>query len=311
MKLSAVIESYIGFKQGLGMRLDSQATMLRAFGRALKDIEMARVKPSAVQAFFDSKRPVTANLRNYFSVINNFYRYAVSRGFATAIPLPTTLPKIPPPAVPYIYTVENLRSLLIATDVLKTRRCPWRGREFRTFLLLLYGTGLRFGEAVSLTLHDVDLTTAVITVRNGKNFKSRLVPIGPKLTQELVEYDKGRRDRQPRSLGNDSAFFVNSRGARWKSRATHTYFRIVCRRAGIIRKGDSHCQQPRLHDLRHTAAQHRLEAWYQEGKDVQRMLPQLATFLGHRDIAQLQYYLHMTPELLRAASQRFEGYAQP
>jgi integrase len=85
----------------------------------------------------------------------------------------------------------------------------------------------------------------------------------------------------------------------------------VCRRAGIIRKGDSPCRQPRLHDLRHTAAQHRIEAWYQQGKDVQRLLPQLATFLGHRDIAQLQYYLHMTPELLRAAGKRFEGYARP
>ena len=66
---------------------------------------------------------------------------------------------------------------------------------------------------------------------------------------------------------------------------------------------------PRLHDLRHTAAVHRVVAWYRAGQDVQRLLPQLATYLGHLDIRSTQRYLQMTPELLQAASQRFADYA--
>jgi site-specific recombinase XerD len=67
--------------------------------------------------------------------------------------------------------------------------------------------------------------------------------------------------------------------------------------------------QPRLHDLRHAAAVHRLISWYRQGADVQRLLPQLATYLGHIHIAATQRYLTMTPELLHEASQRFERYA--
>jgi hypothetical protein len=54
---------------------------------------------------------------------------------------------------------------------------------------------------------------------------------------------------------------------------------------------------------------HRLIAWYRSGQDVQRLLPQLATYLGHIDIRSTQRYLQMTPDLLQAASQRFAQYA--
>ena len=75
--------------------------------------------------------------------------------------------------------------------------------------------------------------------------------------------------------------------------------------AGIARE-DGARYQPRLHDLRHSMAVHRLVAWYREGADVQRLLPQLATYLGHVDIAATQRHLTMTPELLREASRRFQ-----
>jgi integrase len=69
--------------------------------------------------------------------------------------------------------------------------------------------------------------------------------------------------------------------------------------------------QPRLHDFRHTFAVTRLTSWYREGKDVQRLLPQLSTYLGHVSIDETATYLRMTTDLLREASQRFELYACP
>ena len=56
---------------------------------------------------------------------------------------------------------------------------------FRTLLLLLYGTGMRIGEALSLSLRDVDLVDRLITIHAAKFFKSRLVPIGPELDPEV------------------------------------------------------------------------------------------------------------------------------
>jgi integrase len=76
-----------------------------------------------------------------------------------------------------------------------------------------------------------------------------------------------------------------------------------------VRRDDGARYQPRLHDLRHTFAVHRLTSWYRRNKDVQRLLPQLSVYLGHVHLAATQVYLTMTSELLDEANQRFERYA--
>jgi integrase/recombinase XerD len=204
MKLSTVINKYIDFKRGLGMHMRSEAALLQKFSRAMGKIDIADVNPEAVRTFIVGKGPITASCKQTASVLRSFYRYANSRGFAATSPGPTRLPKIPSPRPPYIYTRDELKRLLAATAVLQTKRSPWRARAYRTFLLLLYGTGLRLGEALSLTLRDVDLSAAIITVRSGKFFKRRIVPIGPKLTRELSDYAKLRRHRQPLPTGDGS-----------------------------------------------------------------------------------------------------------
>ena len=80
-------------------------------------------------------------------------------------------------------------------------------------------------------------------------------------------------------------------------------------RVAGIDGADGKRQSPRLHSLRHTFATNRLTAWYRQGADVQRLLPVLSTYLGHKDLTGTQVYLSMTPELLQQASLRFERYA--
>jgi integrase len=80
--------------------------------------------------------------------------------------------------------------------------------------------------------------------------------------------------------------------------------------AGVCRSADARFQ-PRLHDLRHTFAVVRLVTWYREGKNVQRLLPHLTTYLGHGTIHGTTRYLTMTTELLQEANACFERYARP
>jgi integrase len=179
---------------------------------------------------------------------------------------------------------------------------------YRTLLLLLYGSGLRIGEALRLTLRDVDLGEGVITIRDTKFYKSRLVPVGPKLAQELAAFATLRR-RHPLPDGEVSRFFTTRAGRGCSYDAINIVFQRLRHAAGIVcPPGEP--RPPRLHDIRHTAAVHRVIAWYRSGQDVQRLLPQLATYLGHKDINSTQRYLQMTPELLHEASQRFASYSQ-
>ena len=308
MRLHDLVETYIDFKRSLGMRFRSQAAVLRAYCRVMGDVAIEEVRPEAVLAFITGTGPVTTRWMEYYKVLKGFYRYAIGRGFATRSPLPTTMPQRPPAFIPYIYTVDELKRLVAATDTLQTPRSPLRALTLRSLLLLLYGTGMRIGEALSLTLQDVDLERRVLTVRDTKFFKTRLVPIGPRLTTVLTDYLSHRR-QLPLPAGENSAFLATHTGLHLDYKRVHKLFCRV-RDAAAIRRDRSARYQPRIHDIRHAAAVHRVIAWYRAGADVPRLLPHLATYLGHVDIRSTQRYLSMTPELLQQASVRFERYVR-
>jgi site-specific recombinase XerD len=174
-------------------------------------------------------------------------------------------------------------------------------------ILLLYGAALRISEALSLTLADVDLPASLLTIRESKFYKTRLVPMSLDLTSALAAYVAQRAKEHSTEL--DAALFLTRTSTPvTRHIAEHIFSRLRVRAAVLRHDGGRY--QPRLHDLRHAAAVHRVVSWYRQGADVQRLLPQLATYLGHVHIAATQRYLTLTPELLHEASQRFEHYAR-
>lgn len=307
MKLSHVANEYITFKQSMGMHFQNEDRILKSFCRALGDIDITEVEPYRVLAFISGNGPVTTFWHVKFTMLRGFYRFAITRNYVNFSPLPTTIPKRPEPFSSYIYTIDELRRLIASTDTLATPLSPLRATTFRTLLLTLYGTGIRISEALYLTLKDVNLLDSLITVRNSKFFKSRIVPTGPMLTKTLEVYASKRR-HLPFPAGKDSAFFVTRTGNGLCYEIVNDVWQILRMRANIHRE-DKARYQPRIHDLRHTFTVHRIVAWYREGADVQRMLPLLSTYLGHLDISGTQHYISMIPELLDEALRRFERYA--
>jgi integrase len=249
MKLHDIVEAYVDYKHSLGMRFRSQAAVLRAFDRAMGDIAVAEVKPESVLAFIAGTGPITARWIENHRVLGGFYRYAVGRGFATLSPLPTDTPRPPTQLTPYIYTVDELKRLLAATEILQTPLSPLLALTMRTLFLLLYGTGMRIGEALSLTLQDVDLENRVLMVRDSKFFKTRLVPIGPRLTTVLTDY-LSERCQLPLLAGEASAFLATRTGIRLNyKRVSKLFCRI--RQSAEIRREATARYQPRIHDIRH------------------------------------------------------------
>lgn len=307
MKLDQLINKYITFKRALGFHFKVPGEILKSFSRAMGNVEITAVKPHAVQSFLAGKGSITSFWHQKFGVLARFYHFLIVRNYIDYIPLPRTIPKRPEPMRPYIYTVEELRRLLAVTDRLQSPLSPLRANTFRMLIITLYGTGLRIGEALSLTLADINLSESLITVRSGKFFKTRLVPIGPRLTDMLRNYEKKRRKlRCPQ--GENSAFFATRSGNPLTYDQARRVFPILRNLAGIHREKEAR-YQPRVHDIRHTTAVHRLIAWYRQGADVQHLLPLLSTYLGHLNISGTQRYLSMIPELQNEANSRFEKYA--
>lgn len=308
MNLKQLIEQYVAFRQSLGERFKSNAKILRAFARAIGEAAaVADVRCENVSVFLVGAGPITRTWRVKYDALLGFYRYAISRGYAVTSPLPTVMPKRPLSLVPYIYSKDELRRLLQATDSYQRLRSCMEPITVRTLVLLLYGTGLRCCEAVTLSQADLDLDGALLTVRQTKFFKTRLVPFGPKLAFALQQY--AARIHGPGIVSGDEVpFFTTKTGSRLSQDTLRGTFRRVCKHAGIQRH-DGGRYQPRLHDLRHTFAVHRLTSWYRQGADVQRLLPMLSVYMGHVRLQATQVYLSMTPDLLHEAGTRFERYA--
>jgi integrase/recombinase XerD len=310
MKLKELITRYVAFRKSMGTDFESAESLLNTFCRRMGvEIEVLDIRAEQVEIFLAGTGPVNRYWRRKYDTLRGLYRYATSRGFIDHDPLPATVPKMPERFVPHIYSTDELQRLINPTSPEQIGFRKIQPHTLRAVLLLLYGAGLRIGEAVALTLRDVDLDAAVITIRDTKFHKTRLVPVGLKLNQAMAEY-AALRNAAGHPQISEAPFFVLRSGAPLSAHIVREAFIRLRKYAGVGR-ADGARYQPRLHDMRHSFAVQRLTSWYEQGADVQKLLPQLATYLGHVSIAATQVYLTMTPELLHAASVRFERYALP
>ena len=145
---------------------------------------------------------------------------------------------------------------------------------------LIAVTGLRVSEALSLDAADVDLEDGVLTLRQGKLGKARLLPVSDCTKMRLADYAKER----DRLLGAPStAFFVSDRGERLTDCIARYNFAVVCQTIGLrpAQRFNRHGRGPRIHDLRHTFAVRTLLNWYRHRKEPGREMIKLSTYLGH------------------------------
>jgi integrase/recombinase XerD len=199
MRTHEAITQYVAYRQAAGADFRPTARLLNAFCRTVgPDIPIAEIPVDRVQAFVDGHGPVTRYWHRKHSALRGFYRYAVSHRFVAHVPLPSMTARRPPAFVPYVFTREEVYRLLDATSRYRTGRCHLEPHTFRALVLLLYGAGLRLGEALHLRLADVDLPGALLTIRDTKFYKTRLVPLGPDLCGAMHHYAERRQGAYPR-----------------------------------------------------------------------------------------------------------------
>ena len=309
MSLAEAIDRYLSLKRSLGAVYSAEARILRSLCRTLGDIAIEEVDPDAVRTFIRGSGQPTRWQERKHQTLRGFFGHLVSRGRLSASPLPEPTPLAPRSFQPRIYSHEELRRLLDATEILDRSDRPLRRETYRTLLLTLYAAGLRPGEGLRLRCCDVDLDEGVLFIWDTKFFKSRLVPVGAALQAALRSYAHSRQDL-PLPSGTRSFFFASPHGGPISLASLESVFVRLRERAGVCNPPQARWQ-PRLQDLRHSFATHRLIAWYREGADLHNRLLALSVYLGHASPVGTQTYLSMTPELLVEASQRFERYAAP
>ena len=211
------------------------------------------------------------------SALRSFYRYLNRESLVSADPLSTvSAPKLEK-RLPTFLTIDEMASLLKAPDV-----STLQGLRDRAILELLYASGLRLSEIVSLDLGDVDLNSRHIRAW-GKGSKERIVLMGIPAAKALQRYVKQGR---PKLLGkkNTQALFLNRFGNRVAERRIQYIIKKYARQAGLDTRVFTHI-------FRHTFATHMLDG----GADL-RAVQEL---LGHVRLATTQIYTHVSQNQIR------------
>jgi integrase len=304
--LRQAVQEYVHMRRNLGFKLHDAGKGLLDFVRFMERRRSPYITQSLALAWAQQpSHTQPAHWAQRLSFVRGFAQYRSATDPRTQIPAKGLLPFRPKRARPYLYSDKEIRGLLSAA--LGVRYHYERGKLrpwiYHCLLGLLSVSGLRVSEARNLEVQDVDLKAAVLTIRGTKFGKTRLVPLHRSTCRVLAEYIS-RRNRHWRQRPVSSYLFVSSSGHRLDGADIRRTFYALSRQIGLRGPFDSH--GPRLHDLRHRFATEILVRWYRSNEDPERKLPLLSTYLGHAHVADTQWYLSGSPELMREAMHRLE-----
>jgi integrase/recombinase XerC len=214
-----------------------------------------------------------------------FFRWAKRQGHTSTDPTRGLFSPRQSRKLPKFLRSEEIEALMCAPDDSPA------GLRDRALLELLYGSGTRAGEAVGLTVNDLDLEAGELRVRKGKGSKERIALVGRAAQEALVDYlHYGRPELAAKAKrGESQALFLNKFGERLSDRAVRRTFDKYAQVVGTRLKVTPHV-------LRHSFATHLLN----NGADL-RAVQEL---LGHANLATTQIYTHVTTERLKEVYDR-------
>lgn len=299
-ELARHVDDYLKLRRSLGFKLDWPGHLLY---QLLAYLDAAGATTLTANLIID-----WARLPQRVQPLHWGHRLGAARSFAMYLKTIEPATEVPPPPrdvfgarqirpAPYLWSQSDIRRLLEACRGL---RPAWRAATYEALLGLLAVSGLRRGEAIGLSRDDVDLDHGVLTIREAKFGRSRLVPLHPSASEALRCY-ADRRDQvypAPRA----KTFFVSCLGTALSPDPVNKTFVQLTTAIGLR----TAASRPRMHDLRHTFAVRTLIEWHRSAIDAESRMAVLSTYLGHVNPAGTYWYLSAAPELMELAAARLD-----
>jgi integrase/recombinase XerD len=291
MKLEAAIAAFLNYvkvERGLAVNtISAYRADLQKFSRFAAEggIQLEDVSRDNIVEFLSSlyrQKLDSRTVARHLVAVRNLFRFALSEEVISVDPtLNLESPKLRKPLPSYL-RMEDVDRLLSQPDL----STPYGLRD-KAMIELLYSTGLRVSELVSLRVSDVEMRIGCLRCI-GKGDKERMVPVGSKAITAIQQYLETSRPLLQRQTGSDARhtqqLFLNCNGTRLSRIAIWRILMRYGRRAGIRASLSPH-------KLRHSFATHLLE----RGADLRSV----QLMLGHADISTTQIYTHVIEERLK------------
>jgi site-specific recombinase XerD len=306
------IERFLAHKRSLRRRYDVEEKTLALLDAYLSKHKIGSLNelttPLVDEFLLSRPRSRPRSYNHLRCTVGRLFSYLVDHGKLAQTPLRSPPRRARYQRTPFILDTGAAKRLLALAKALPSKGGTIeRGSTYFVLFAVLYGLGLRVGEACRLRLEDVDFERHLLIIRETKFYKSRLVPFGPKLGALLAQHLRQRQAALAATAAGEQPLFCLRGGRPINPGTVSQTFHAMVPSLGLeIPPGIS---APRLHDLRHAFAVGALTRWYRLGVDPQTKLLALSTFMGHADISSTAVYLTPTPELLEQASRRFRAFA--
>ncbi|MBE9461313.1 tyrosine-type recombinase/integrase [Dyadobacter subterraneus] len=292
------LDQYLDYKRQLGFKQQTEESILAVFDRFTVSRGETRlgITPELSQAWMQTGANLSSSYNFHRALlINKLASFLNEQGIHSYL---MRLPVCKMDFTPHIYSQDELGRLFEAADHFRIRK-GLRQIMFAmpALLRLLYCTGLRGGEALALSVGDVNLDDRTILVRDSKNGQQRVIPFSDSLAAVLRQY-AFYRNELPACLVKKDLFFISLDGKRISHHCFGRWFSRLLLAAGIP-KGRGITP----HALRHSFSVHSLAMMAERGADIYCCLPVLSTYLGHKSVESTNHYVRlvsaMYPGLLK------------
>lgn len=239
-----------------------------------------------------------ATIYSKYSIISQLARYMSRQGRECFIPRLPGFGSSKWNFTPYIFTHKQIDQLFCRSNMLRMYDRHMSNTMFSVpaVLRLIYSTGLRVSEALSIKNADIKFDKRHILIRKTKNGCERIVPINDGLCGVLQQYAIYRDKIPVRHVSSpNSFFFIKSDGRYCNAQSIYKWFRLLLAECSIPYVGNHH--GPRVHDLRHTFAVHALVQMAHNGMDLYSSLPIISACLGHKSLSATEQYVRLTSEM--------------
>jgi integrase/recombinase XerD len=284
------IERYVAVKRTQGIEFLHGKSDLMRLARITGDIELSDIKRNHILALLNESSLANVTWRLKYYVLMRFFDYWTAYGEMPELLMPPIKPKVRRDHLPYVFTRTELRAIIRAAND------PRYGgtihpQTMRTFLIVLYGSGARVGEVLQLRIRDVNLSKRTLVINNKNPNRSRTIPIGADLVEILRKFLAWRSKR----LFESPCLFVKKKGKPIIQELICREFRRLREIANVTRERAASTGPPRMMDFQCSFAVHRINSWILGKKDMNRLLPALAVYMGFSGLNTTQRYLHMAP----------------
>lgn len=285
--LHDLINRFVSYKRHNGYVYQTGAYYLKKYSEWIREVNPETVIPSkkSVDGFLERNQHVPGSLYNATSVLREFCRYLIVRGYPDAYLIPAGRVRLPTPVQPYFFTDNEISAFFLECDKV-TQNPHYKGRHLvlPAMFRLLYCCGLRCKEVRILARESVHLEERYLDILQSKGPKNRRIYISNELAEYLSVYDSRIEILFPKR----KSFFPNKADCPYSPTMLDKNFQRFWY-AAFPEKRDSGVSI-RAYDFRHHFVYANMNRWLRQGKDADVMLPYLMRYMGHSDVKNTLYY---------------------